>query len=510
MAMARDLTRFATSVCLLFSVSCQPALDDLTGKAVEVMLGTEVVATVDERFVSFAVDTSQAVGGNFWAPNGFTEPVPPYDFSRKQLRTLAGALSPAILRIGGSEADMVFYDLSDTPRADAPSPYKFVFTRKMADDICDFASELNLDILFTLNAGPGPRDEAGKWTDGQARPLIQYMQSRDCPVIVWELGNEINGFQAIHGTDFRVTGEQYAEDMAVARRMVDDISPNIKLAGPSSAFWPFWGELAPVYPSFMAAGADSLDLITWHYYPQQSVRCPVQSQPGNPWTLLDPANLDEIQVWADEVESLRDDHAPDLDVWLGETGHAQCGGIQDLSDRYVTGFWWLDQLGLMARRGQPVVIRQTLSGGDYQLVDEATLSPRPDYWGSLLWRRLMGTRVLNASTDETLVRVYAHCARDVPGGLALAVINLADTALALDFGNFGKGERIRYALQAEALDSQQITLNGRVLDLDEGSLPPLEGVSAQTRDADASRAWFPGLSYGFFLLPQAGIEACGG
>jgi hypothetical protein len=31
-----------------------------------------------------------------------------------------------------------------------------------------------------------------------------------------------------------------------------------------------------------------------------------------------------------------------------------------------------------------------------RLLDENTLAPRPNYWAALLWRRLMGTTVLDS------------------------------------------------------------------------------------------------------------------
>src|SRR5690606_12184340 len=100
-------------------------------------------------------------------------------------------------------------------------------------------------------------------------------------------------------------------------------------------------------------------------------------------TLLVPEHLDEIDRWAEEVE----DAAAGTEVWLGETSHAQCGGEPELSNRYVTGFWWLDQLGQVAQRGQGRVLRQALTGGHYSLVRDDDLEPHPDYFTSVLWKR---------------------------------------------------------------------------------------------------------------------------
>src|SRR5215831_9876015 len=75
--------------------------------SVDVAVDTSaVIATVDERFLSVAVDTAELVGGVFWDPAGtaVAQPVPAYDFTRPRLRALAGELAPAYLRIGGTDA----------------------------------------------------------------------------------------------------------------------------------------------------------------------------------------------------------------------------------------------------------------------------------------------------------------------------------------------------------------------------------------------------------------------
>jgi hypothetical protein len=65
-----------------------------------------------------------------------------------------------------------------------------------------------------------------------------------------------------------------------------------------------------------------------------------------------------------------------LHLTVGETGSAYGGGAPGLSDSYVAGFLWLDKLGLTARLGVDVVVRQSLFGGTYGLLDPA-LEPLP-------------------------------------------------------------------------------------------------------------------------------------
>jgi len=467
----------------------------------------EAVAEVDERFLSFAVDSAQAFGGRFWNPDSedATEAevvVEPYDFGRAWLDELAEELAPAILRIGGTSADTVYYDLSAAPVAEPPEPYELLMTRAEWNGFADFASEVGLDLFFTLNVGPGPRDDDGHWTPDNAREAMEYAQERGDPVVQWELGNEINGFLLAHG--MTLGAEQYAADLATARVLVDEVAPEASLAGPSSAYWPDIGDMTGFYPAFMPHGGHLLDVVTWHYYPQQSHRCPVSSRPAGPEVMLEPANLDEAHVWSDEVEGLADEHAPGAQVWLGETGNAQCGGEPGVSDAWAGSFWWLDQLGLLARRGQQVVVRQTLSGSDYGLLDEATLDPNPDYWVSVLHKKLMGPQVLDAWTHDTdLLRVYAHCtAGAMPGAVTVAAINLSaePMEIAVDL----PGAVDVYQLTAPALDSKEVSLSGQLLEMSSG----VPNLLAMNERLSRGELILDPRSLAFIVAPDADAPAC--
>src|SRR5262249_39250116 len=156
--------------------------------------------------------------------------------------------------------------------------------------------------------------------------------------------------------------------VATARALLDGAAPGSRLAAPASAYWPTVGEVGGFLPSFLSANTAPLDIVSWHYYPQESQRCPVVVRRATPTTLLAPKNLDEIERWADVGEAARASHAPKSEGWLDETGNAQCGGQPGVSDTFASGFWWLDQLGKLARRGVPVVIHQSLTGADYGLL----------------------------------------------------------------------------------------------------------------------------------------------
>ena len=145
--------------------------------------------TIDERYLSFCVDLGMiAQPTRFWNPDGSGETVgerPPFDFSRPRLRRLCGALSPAYLRVGGTEADRVYYALEQRgpqPPPPAPAGYGTVVTGRQLIAMGEFAREAGLEISLTLNAGwgsragsaPRPDGSAGAWRPDQAVELMRF------------------------------------------------------------------------------------------------------------------------------------------------------------------------------------------------------------------------------------------------------------------------------------------------------------------------------------------------
>jgi heparanase 1 len=458
-----------------------------------VWIGVELddpIAELDPRYLSIALDTDKVVSQKF-------------DFDRPRLLALTSELAPALLRIGGTKADGVYYDLSDSPVTEPPPNYADVMDREIWDAACGFAEALGFEMLFTINAGQGPRGGEGPWAEDQARALIEYTVAQGCPVSVWELGNEVGAFNLEQ--DFTLAAADYAADFAVFDALLDEIDPEARNAGPASMYWPLEGEIfVPIIPGLMADSGPLVDILTWHYYPQQSSSCPVATRPVDQpipplfW-------FDTITTWAEEVEGYLDQAAPGAEVWLGETGHAQCGGEPGISDTFASSFWWLDELGQIAVRGQPLVIRQALSGGSYNLIDDATLEPAPDYYASVLWKRHMGSTVLAASLDaapETL-RAYAHCDVQAGGAVALVVINFdADNPASVAFLD-GNLDFEAMVVTAEDVLATSISLNGEPFAaLPEGQVP------TPVVEPQRGALELPPLSYAFVRVPEAGAAAC--
>lgn len=465
------------------------------------------IAEIPERFASFTVDIDRLTrreSGNLGV-----------DWSDPRLRRLVQELSPAVMRIGGTVADTVYYDLDDSMAA-PPAPYLEILDGSMWEATCAFAAEHGLEIAFTLNAGDGPRDADGLWTPDAARAFVERTRDLECPVTAWELGNEVSAWTWEPTVRVTRSPAEFAADFAVANALLEDVDPDALLAGPASIFWPNSGEVVesgPFLPEFLAACGAIVDVVTWHYYPTVSERCQATGIPvAAEETLLAPRILDEIHAWADVVEGARGTSAPQAEVWLGETANALCGGQEAISDRFLAGFSWLDQLGLLAKRGEEVVARQSLTGGRYHLIDAVTLEPYPDYFNTVLWRRLMGTRVLDARVlsgpgasaglDPAHLRMYAHCTPGRPGAVTVLALNLDQAATApLAFPSSGATREL-YLLTADDRLGTEVKLGGTVLEVpDEGPLPLVPVAATDPIE-------LPPVSYAFVVLPEAGAPAC--
>jgi hypothetical protein len=248
---------------------------------------------------------------------------------------------------------------------------------------------------------------------------------------------------------------------------------------------------------FFAAGR-GVDAVSYHYYGAVSKRCGGE--------LTEEAALSE--AWLSRTDqafalyhALRDRFASGKPIWLTETADAACGGNPSAAT-FLDTFRYLDQLARLAKAGAQIVMHNTLAASDYGLLDEETFVPRPNYWGALLWRQLMGTVVLDSGVPIRIgLHVYAHCLRHVSSGVALLVINNdRNAAQTLVLPKASE----RYTLDAATLQDAAIRLNGATLSLDAaGELPRLSSVTTA-----AGPIIFAPATITFLAIPDAGNSAC--
>jgi hypothetical protein len=472
------------------------------------------IATVDARFQSYNIEMIEITGGRFWKPyrsrsgdrmspppsasetppgmdSNLYEYRPPIDLTDARLRKLAAALGPAYLRVSGTWANSTYFADSDRAPPVPPTGFNGVLTRAQWRGVVDFAQAADARIVTSFAISAGSRDAAGNWTPELASRLVGFTRSIGGRIAAAEFMNEPD-LATMGGAPAGYDARAYARDFRNFYSFMKQATPDTAILGPGTV-----GDTT-VASDLLAASASGIDAVSYHYYGSLSQRCIGTSSPQ---AALSEDWLSRTDRTLAFYKTLRDRFAPGKPIWLTETAEAACGG-NPWAASFLDTFRYLDQLGRLARAGVQVVMHNTLAASDYGLLDETTLSPRPNYWGALLWRQLMGTTVLDAGVSiQSGLHVYAHCQRTTPGGVALLVINPdRDAAHALVL----PAASIRYRLDAANPLDEQIRLNGRPLTLSaDGELPAVTGEATA-----ADTMSFAPVSITFLAIPAAANNAC--
>ncbi|MEA2889468.1 MAG: hypothetical protein QOI05_261 [Bradyrhizobium sp.] len=353
------------------------------------------VGTVDERFQSYNIEMVEVTGGRFWKPYG-PEPTtagtdlyayrPPIDLNNIKLRRLAAALAPAYLRVSGTWANSTYFSDTDNAPPAPPAGFNGVMTRRQWQGVVNFSQAVDAKLVTSFAVSSGARDAAGVWTPDQARRLLAYTGFLGGSIAAAEFMNEPD-LPAIGGAPAGYDAAAYGRDFKIFRSFVKQTAPEMMVLGPGAA-----GQ-APLASDLLAASGPGVDVFSYHHYGTLSERCIGSSTPD---AALSESWLAQTGRALGFHRTLRNEFEPGKPIWLTETADAACGGNR-WSATFLDTFRYLDQLGRLAKAGVQVVMHNTLAASDYGLLDERTLAPRPNYWGALLWRRLMGAIVLDSA-----------------------------------------------------------------------------------------------------------------
>jgi glycosyl hydrolase family 79 len=492
------------------------------------------IGAVSERYQSYNVEMVEVTGGRFWKPYG-PEPDrmagqsapaagaagddtpagmstdlyqyrPPIDLRNARLRKLAAALGPAYVRVSGTWANTTYFSASDPPPAAPPAGFKGVLSRAQWQGVVDFARAVDAQIVTSFATGAGTRDSAGVWTAEQAARLVDYTGAIGGRIAAAEFMNEPN-LAVMGGAPAGYDAAAYGRDFKRFHAFARAVAPAMLILGPGSV-----GETAdepgPADESSLttrnlltASQPAALDAVSYHHYGALSRRCAAIGAQTTAEAALSEEWLGRTDATLAYYRKLRDTFAPGKPVWLTETADAACGGNPS-ARTFLDTFRYLDQLGRLALHGVEIVAHNTLVASDYGLLDDITLAPKPNYWGALLWRKLMGPTVLESGIPiQRGLHLYAHCLRGAPGGVALLAIN-NDRAAARVLTIPMPGQR--YTLASGELQAKVVHLNGVELKLGvDDALPDLTAAPTQAGDISLGPATIT-----FIALPGAGNQAC--
>jgi hypothetical protein len=471
---------------------------DASASELSIAPGTMVrIGTIDQRFMSYNIEMVEVTGGRFWKPydsasqpqSDLFEYRPPIDLANPKLRRLASALAPAYLRVSGTWANATYFaDLDSASRP--PAGFDGVLSREQWRGVVDFSKAVGAQIVTSFAISPGTRDAAGIWSPDQAHRLLAYTHAIGGRIAAVEFMNEPN--VAVNGRSAASNDVvSYARDFRAFAALLKESFPEILILAPGTA-----GEAASA-SELLASAAGSVDAISYHYYATLSERCSGRSSPAEALSEQHLAQTDRTLAF---YRSLRDIFAPGKPVWLTETAEAACGGNR-WDATFLDTFRYLDQLGRLAAGSVQVVMHNTLAASDYGLLDQRTLEPRPNFWGAVLWRQLMGDVALDPGVPvATGLRVYAHCQRGVAGGVSLLIINVGQASHTLILPATVE----RYVLQAAHLQDKRVLLNGVPLQMGaEDDLPQIAG----TQTAAGALTIAP-ATINFLTASEAANKAC--
>ncbi|XP_057443600.1 heparanase-like protein 2 [Lotus japonicus] len=455
--------------------------------------GVTTIAKTDENFICATLD--------WWPPNKCDYNQCPWgksgilnlDLENKIFSNAVKAFNPLRIRLGGSLQDQIIYQFGN--RTKCPHIKKrqgglFGFSKgclpKMRwDEVNDFFNKTGVRLTFGLNALIGKHNTeddkktwVGDWNPRNAMNLMKYTISKGYKIDSYELGNELCG----NGIGARVDSVQYAKDITKLRLIVNQLYPNPstrpKVVGPGGFFSKDW------FASFLQnVGPGVVDVVTHHIY-----NLGPGDDPGLINKIQDPYSLSDVaQTFKDISEAVKD-FTPWAGTWVGEAGGAYNSGGKHVSHTFANGFWYLDQLGMTSTLNHKVYCRQTLVGGNYALLNTTTFIPNPDYYGALLWHRLMGSNVLSVSHEGSHnLRTYAHCSKKGPG-ITVLLINLSNSTFNVSLVNdmnMSPMENIKGQMREEYhltpkdgnIQSDVVLLNGTPLKLTESQdIPEMKPV----------------------------------
>ena len=305
------------------------------------------------------------------------------------------------MRVSGTWANTSYFRRFGYGRPNAP-PKGFigVLSRQQWKGVIDFAKAVDAAIVTSFATSVGTRDAKGVWTPAQARRFLTYTKSVGGRIAAAEFMNEPT-FAAMGGAPKGYDAAAYGRDFKEFHAFAKAAAPDMLILGPGSVGetdgpWGVgYGMNSMLHTrDLLAASGPGIDAFSYHHYGAGSQRCAPMSQ-----TTADAALSEEWLARTDQTLSfyrkLRDEFEPGKPFWLTETADAACGG-NPWGRTFLDTFRYLDQLGRLAKQDVRVVMHNTLVASDYGLLDDNELTPKPNYWASLLWRKLMGTTVLES------------------------------------------------------------------------------------------------------------------
>lgn len=505
--MTRKILLAAIALMALAGASHAPAPSLQLGKLAR-------VATIDARYQGYNIEMVEVTGGRFWAPYGGPaneryRQRPPIDLTDPRLIALAKGLGPSLLRVSGTWANNTYLEAEGEHLSAPPAGFVQVLTRAQWKNVVAFSKAVDAPIVTSFAVSNGTRGADGVWTAQQAQRRLDLTREVGGSIYAAEFFNEANMPSAAPEMPKHYTVANYGAEFGIFRDWARKNAPEMKILGPGGVGEAGLLKDLPVAAdlgahvsteSMMQANPNSVDAVSYHFYGSVSQRCVgLGIGTANKSDALSTAWLDLTVRDYKYYAALRDKFEPGKPMWNTETAQAACGG-SPWASTFLDTFRYLNQNAALAQLGLQAIQHNTLAASDYGLIDRDTLTPRPNYWAAVLWRRTMGMTVLaSPRSPSPELRLYAHCLRGTLGGVGLLALNTGQSQQSLNLGRRALG----WTMTGQPVDTRSITINGHAPGLDaRGNLTGLGGTPI------AGSLRIPAQSIAFVAVRDAGNPAC--
>ncbi|KAM4729923.1 inactive heparanase-2 isoform 2-T2 [Anableps anableps] len=371
-------------------------------------------------------------------------------------------------------------------------------TARSLDKLYNFADCAGLHLILGLNALH--RNPDNSWNTSSTLSLLKYGAGKKYN-ISWELGNEPNAYRTMVGR--AVNSTQLAQDHAKLRTLLQSVR---------------YYNRAHLYGPNAGRPRKNAVLLLDGYFMDGRVK--------KAEDFLKTRLLDTLTEQMAKVTKVVNTHTPGKKVWLGGLGPAWAGGINNLSETYAASFLWMNSLGVAAVQGIDVVLRHSFFDYGYTHLVDQHFNPLPDYWFSLVFKRLVGPRVLAVRVAglqrkpqpgrviRDKLRIYAHCTsyynpNYMRGSITIYIINLHRSRKKIKLAGTLRNRTVhQYLLQPHGeggLRARHVQLNGEKLFMgNDETFPELKPKILRAGRTIA----MPPMTIGFYVIKNINAYAC--
>ncbi|KAK0041494.1 heparanase, partial [Biomphalaria pfeifferi] len=343
------------------------------------------------------------------------------------------------------------------------------------------------------------RTPTNEWDSANAQAFLDYAQKNEIPIPDFQFGNEPNSYASNYGLDTQ-SPSQTVIDLQNYHTLLSHYPPYkySTVVGPETTRPT---SSTKYFNDFLASGGcNVVDEISFHQYYRNNDR-------DHP-TYHDFLNVSIMDLLVDQFTMARKLMAGNncnKAIRLGESSSVS-GGLDNVADRFVAGFLWLDKLGQCALHAITRVYRFNVWGGSYSLLNR-TFLPNPDYYLTLLYKRLVEGYTFNASSNAPYIRAYANCAKPQGyklGALVVYMVNVKDEPVTINLPQFSGQAVDVYWFTSGGEDVLSLAIRLNDVLMDSSGKNDISFTPKSIQDSIE----MPALSYGFIVIPEANVEKC--